>query len=287
MQRKLIFWSWLVTSVFSSTLSAEDIILYGSHQSSYQTQLLKHALSYLPDKNYQVVNFSGQLPKDRAFGFINKAKQLDVIYGGATMAREQIALPVRIPILKGLNGWRLPLVNKQRQALFDDIQTIAEFKRLVPGQFHSWSDTKVLESNNIRVEKGSNFEGLFLMLDKRRFDYFPRSIVEIQREYQAHKMLDITINNSVLIHYPTAYYYYVANNNQALAQDITYGLEQAINDGSFDQLFYRHYQAVLDNIKSDKLKVFSLKNPYLSDKTPLNRKELWISLNSFSDNIIQ
>ena len=104
-----------------------------------------------------------------------------------------------------------PLVNKKKHLLFKQVNSIEQFRKLVPGQFHTWSDTKVLESNNIRVEKGADFEGLFLMLDKERFDYFPRSVLEVDHEYEAHKLLNITIDSSVLVHYPTANYFYVAN----------------------------------------------------------------------------
>ena len=286
MRNKLV----LLISIFlffsSHRLFATEIVLYGTFKDSYQFELLKHALSYSPENNYQISNFNNRLPKDRAFDFMNKNEHVDVIFGGATIEREQKALPIRIPILKGINGWRVPLVNKKKHPLFKQVNSIEQFRKLVPGQFHTWSDTKVLESNNIRVEKGADFEGLFLMLDKERFDYFPRSVLEVDHEYEAHKILNITIDNSVLVHYPTANYFYVAKNNQALAKIITFGLEQALADGSFDQLFFKYFAEVIDRVKKNNVKIFSLKNPYLSEKAPLARKELWIPLPSSSSQII-
>lgn len=264
--------------LFPTASVAKNITLFGTNSQSYQFAQLLNALSYLPEKNYQLLNFDNQIPKDRAFDFMNHNKGIDVIFGGATQERENISTPIRIPILKGLNGWRMPLINKDNKDFFLTIKTMSDFKKLIPGQFHRWSDTKILESNNIHVAKGSDFEGLFQMLDKERIDYFPRSILEIDGEYQARKHLNIMIDKSLIIHYPTAYYFYVGKNNQTLADDILYGLEQAKADGSFDNVFVKYHGEVINNILKIKRRVFSLNNPFLSSETPLSRKELWIDL---------
>lgn len=264
--------------LFPAISIAKNITLFGTNSQSYQFAQLLNALSYLPEKNYQLLNFNNQIPKVRAFDFMNQSKGIDVIFGGATIERESISTPIRIPILKGLNGWRMPLINKDKKAFFSTIESMSEFKKLIPGQFHRWSDTKILESNNIHVAKGSDFEGLFHMLDKGRIDYFPRSILEINGEYQARKHLNIIIDKSLIIHYPTAYYFYVGQNNQELANDILFGLEQAIADGSFDNIFHKYHGEVINNIRKIKRRVFSLNNPFLSAETPLSRKKLWISL---------
>ncbi|MDO6444541.1 hypothetical protein Q4493_02010 [Colwellia sp. 1_MG-2023] len=259
-------------------LQAKELILFGTNSKSYQYEQLLNALSYFPEKHYQLSSYQGELPKDRAFDFMNINKGIDIVIGGATLARENKSTPIRIPLLKGLNGWRMPLINKNNQKLFTSIQTLAAFKRLIPGQFHRWSDTQILESNHIKVAKGSDYEGLFYMLDKGRIDYFPRSVLEIDAELQAHKHLNITKEKSLLIHYPTAYYFYVGKENSMLAHDISLGLEQAISDGSFNQIFFKYHDEIINDIRQTTRKVFSLKNPFLSDKTPLSRKNLWIDL---------
>ncbi len=266
---------------------AEEVVLYGTFPDSYQFKLLKHALSYRPEKHHQLINFEGKMPKQRAFDFMNEKQFVDVIIAGSTLEREQINLPVRIPVLKGLNGWRIPLVNKQQPRLFANIDSLAQFKQLVPGQYHSWSDTKILAHNGIQVEKGSLIEGLFHMLEKQRFDYFPRSVLEVFQEYEERKTLNIAIDNTSMIYYPTAYYFYVAKNNQSLADDILFGLESALADGSFDQLFYQHFGTIIENIRQQKRKVFSLVNPLLPDETPLSRQELWINLSPSAKTIFQ
>ena len=153
---------------------------------------------------------------------------------------------------------------------------MSDFKQLTAGQLHSWSDTKVLESNNIHVEKGSRYEGLFSMLEQGRFDYFPRSVLEVRGEYEKNKSLDIAIDPYSVIHYPTAYYFYVSKEKTTLAEDIYLGLEKSIADGSFEMIFSEYYGDIVARVGSEKRYVFQLKNPYLPPLTPLKRKELWL-----------
>jgi membrane-bound lytic murein transglycosylase MltF len=279
-----LFFLFLLTPTL---LQAKTLILFGTNSQSYQYEQLLNALSYVPEKQYQLSSYQGELPKDRAFDFMNLNKGVDIITGGATLARENKSTPIRIPILKGLNGWRMPLIHKNRENIFTNIQSLAAFKRLIPGQFHRWSDTKILESNNIQVAKGSDYEGLFYMLEKGRIDYFPRSVLEIDAELKAHQDLNILIDKRVLIHYPTAYYFYVGKDNPLLAHDILLGLERAISDGSFDKIFNKHHGEIVKNIRKTKRKVFSLENPFLSEHTPLLRKNLWIDLHPESPNLIE
>jgi hypothetical protein len=257
---------------------AQDIVMPGKDNSGYIVTLLKHVLSYHPDKNYQLKFYNANLPKLRVMELIEKNQGIDIIAGGATKAREDILLPIRFPLLKGLYGWRIPLISNERKNLFFNINSMTEFKKLIPGQLHSWSDTKILEGNGITVDKASNYQGLFTMLENQRFDYFPRSMIEVHWELENHKHHDIMIDPYSLIHYPSAYYFYINKNNKALATDILSGLESALVDGSFEKLFLQYYGNVITKVKSEGRKTFHLKNPLLSDKTPLERKDLWLDM---------
>jgi hypothetical protein len=258
-------------------------VVQGSERSNYYIDTLKHVLSYSPSKNYQLTFYNKNLPKSRVLNNIATNGGIDIIAAGATVEREQLLQPIWFPILKGLVGWRIPLVNKENSNLFSSNITAESFKKLTVGQLHSWSDTKILESNNIHVEKGSNFQGLFQMLAAKRFDYFPRSILEVQAELEDHKSLNITIDTNILLHYPTAYLFYVNKSNKSLAEDVAYGLEQSLKDGSFELLFNRYYGETISHATKDNRRVYHLKNPFLPTKTPLHRKELWLDLSTKND----
>lgn len=257
---------------------AQSVVLPGCDVDDYSAVILEHILSYQPENNYQLVYDCQGLPKNRVLKLIANNGGIDVISAGATTERDRLLLPVRFPILKGLNGWRIALVTKDNEDLFLKHATLPAFKSLKAGQLHRWSDTKVIESNGINVEKGSSYEGLFTMLENNRFDYFPRSILEVRWEYEKHKANNILIEPYRLIHYPTAYYFYVNKRNTKLAIDITFGLEKALKDGSFDKIFHRYFGAAIKKVQEENRTVISLNNPFLPAETPLSRAELWLGL---------
>lgn len=233
----------------SSSAKAEVVVHAGEDRDDYYVSLLKHVLTYSTHKNYKVKAFGTYIPKDRNFELLLNNDGIDVIFAGSTTEREQKYLPVRFPLLRGLNGWRIPLVQKDRENLFQHILTLKQFKKLKPGQFHTWSDTQVLLANNIDVIKGTDYEGLFGMLARGRFDYFPRSVLEINNEYTAHQNLAITIEPNVIIHYPTAYYFYVSKENLTLARELENGLELALQDGSLAKIFNHFYGDTINQVK--------------------------------------
>jgi len=273
-----IFLFSLILLPLSLNTLAQTVVIQGNERSDYFVDTLKQALSYSPNKNYQLKFYSKDLPKARVFKNIITNGGINIVAAGATTDREKILQPIWFPIVKGLFGWRIPLVNKEKSDLFLHKLSTEAFKKLTVGQLHSWSDTKVLESNNLRVEKGSNFQGLFQMLAANRFDYFPRSILEVQQDFDNHKSLNITIDKNILLHYPTAYFFYVNKSNKALADDVTYGLEQSIKDGSFERLFMHYFGDIVSRTVSENRRVYHLNNPFLPINTPLHRKELWLDL---------
>jgi len=268
----------LLLLFLSHNTLAQTVVIQGNERSDYFVDTLEQALSYSPNKNYQLKFYNKYLPKSRVFKNIATNDGINITAAGATIDRERILQPIFFPIVKGLFGWRIPLVNKEKSNLFLPELSREAFKKLTVGQLHSWSDTKILESNNLSVEKGSNYQGLFQMLAANRFDYFPRSIIEVQKEFDNHKGLNIAIDKNILLHYPTAYFFYVNKENKALAEDVTFGLEQSLKDGSFERLFKQYYGDIVNKTISENRIVYHLKNPFLPKETPLNRKELWINL---------
>lgn len=175
-------------------------------------------------------------------------------------------------------GWRIPLVTKKNVNLFANVKNVNDLRKFVAGQGYHWTDTQILEASNIKVERSYEFEFLFRMLGVGRFDYFPRSVVEIWGEFDAHKQMDIAIDQHIVIHYPAAFYFFTKKDNKKLADIIQRGLEVAIKDGSFDQLFYAFHQKEILKANLDMRKVIELSNPFLTPETPLNRKELWFTV---------
>lgn len=278
----LLFFALSLQAKTEKTLMAKKLpinVTYdGTSQKSYAKELLQHVLSYDQKNSYNLTAFGKNLPTMRAFDLLGKSNGLDITVAGATIKREQLALAIRFPIMQGLYGWRVPLVHEDNKDIFINIKNLEQFKQLKALQFHTWSDSETLRLNSIRLIKGSDVEGLYLMLDKKRADYFPRSVLEVDHDLAAHRNLAITKEQNTLIWYPKAMYFYVGKNQKAFAKVIRDGLELALNDGSLEKLFMRYYGDTITQLKNEQRRVFKLLNPLLSPLTPLERPELWLDL---------
>lgn len=252
----------------------------GEKRDFYHTELLNEVVKQFPDKSYVVKRYTDDLPHHRSFSYLEANKDIDIVIAYATQERDDKYRGIRIPILKGLNGWRTSVVHSDNIDMFKNVTTLEQFKAFVPGQFHTWTDYKILLKNGITSARGANFDGLYFMLHKKRFDYFPRSILTIDQElavFQTTKKLNVALEPYILIKYPTALYFYVNKANVELAQDINDGLENLIASGRFDKIFNRYFGEIIERIRSENREVFDLENPFLPASVPSERKELWLT----------
>ncbi|MCP2006403.1 substrate-binding periplasmic protein [Duganella violaceipulchra] len=202
--------------------------------------------------------------------------RIDIVGTMTSAEREAALLPVRIPMTRGLIGWRIGLVRGDHKDLLRDVRTVEDLKRFSTAQGHDWPDLEILRHSGLHVHPVAVYSGLFGMLNAGRIDWAPRSTNEIWAEAARHP--ELAIDSHIVLRYPTADYFFVNRNNPALAEAVRTGLEAALADGSFEQLFYLHYGRLLRNARFDQRLIIQLPNPLLSPQTPLGRKELWFSL---------
>ncbi|MDX1677738.1 hypothetical protein [Arsukibacterium sp.] len=199
---------------------------------------------------------------------------LDVIWTFTTSTREQELMPIRIPIDRGLLGWRLFLIKDEAQALFSTID-VQQLMLLRSGQGHDWPDLPVLEKNGFNVVPSSSYSGLFAMLKRGRILYFPRSVTEIWSEQHLYQQEGIRIEKRWALYYPAPLYFFVSRNRPELAADIESGLRTAINDGSMKQLFLQHFSNAIAQASLHQRQIVELKNHDLPAATPLTDTSLW------------
>jgi hypothetical protein len=200
---------------------------------------------------------------------------MDVVWSMTTVEREQRFAPVRIPIEKGLIGWRLAIIAQKNPDKLRSVKSVNDLKQFTACQGHDWPDTSILRENGLRVLTDSSYQNLFRLISTGPADFFPRSALEIWGELDAHKADGMIIDPYLVIHYQAAMYFFVKKTNQALADEITRGLEKAIADHSFERLFQSEYGEKLRKANLSGRRVIQLENPFLPPATPLSKKELW------------
>ena len=249
----------------------------GDRRFGYALDLLKLALSKAgPD--YRVELAESPMNQERQILELEAGRTIDVAPMPSSAERETRLLAVYLPINRGVLGWRLGLIRKGDAARLADVNTLDDLKRVRLAQGLHWPDTDILRANGIPVITGPSYEGLFKMIVGSRFDYFPRSVMEIWNE-QASNAAELEVEPRIALHYPYYASYYMLNRvNTRLAQIILQGLEKALADGSADRLFEQHHGESLRKAQLDKRVIIELKNPLVTPGTPVNRPELWYDL---------
>ncbi|WP_269533490.1 ABC transporter substrate-binding protein [Chitinimonas sp. BJYL2] len=215
------------------------------------------------------------IPQSRALRELAAGQGVDVMWSVTTREREHDLLPVRVPIYKGLMGWRVALVRADQRELLAKVRTIHDLRRFTAGQVGTWPDSDILIANALNVQTAVSFDSLFAMLRARRYDYCPRSVVEAWREAETFRAQGIVVDEHLLIRYPADSYFFVSRKQPQLARTIERGLMLALADGSFDALFRARFADVLKHLESSNRTVIRLDNPLLPEHTPLNDKRLW------------
>ena len=193
--------------------------------------------------------------------------------------RESEIRPIRVPIYKGLIGWRLFLSTEEWLSdIPNKVLSLAELKQAVIIQGHDWPDTEILAYNQFNVLSGSSYEGLFQILSLNRAELFPRSVIEIWDELDTYESSNIRLEHHTLISYPTASYFFVSPENKFLANIIENGLNKAHKDGRFEKLFNLYYQGTIRKSELINRQHYRLENPLLPKNTPLENKSYWFNL---------
>lgn len=264
------------------SLAADMVITYAKeegakdHRHEYFLDLLTLALnkvSETPKLQASVIT----MQQDRAIRQLTQGKGIDIFWTVTSVAREQQLLPIRIPLIKGLLGFRVLIIRKNDAEKFAAVRNASDLRGFVAGQGHDWPDTEILQNNGFNVITSTTYDGLFGMLEIGRFDFFPRGVNEAWQELDIYNIPEFIIDKNIMLYYPSPIYFFVNKENKALAKKIETGLLRAIADGSFDHLFFTHsaHQKMFALAQFEQRVVIPLKNPLLPPLTPLHDEKLW------------
>lgn len=271
------------SQVLGRTIVISDIV---DANGEYADAVIKMALAYHGDK-YDV-QYSGtgstSLTQLRQMELV-RAGRMHVLWAGTTPELEEKLRPVRVPLYKGLLGYRIFIIRQGDQARFNGIETLAEVRNLDLGQGRTWSDTLILEANGFEITKANKYDSLFHMVDGGRFDAFPRGVNEPWGEIAARPELNLTVEKNLMLVYKMPFYLFVGPDDAELERDLESGMRQAMKDGTFDKFFFNNpmVKDVLAKGNLENRRAFMLDNPLLTPETPLDDPLLWLDPYSLKD----
>lgn len=217
---------------------------------------------------YTVRQSTDVMQRERTLRELAEGGEINLNWTSMSAQDEARLRPIRIPIYRGLIGYRVLLIRKDRQPQFDKIDTLDQLKAVVGGQGFGWVDTDILRDAGLRVET-STLDSLFRMTQAGRIDYFPRGVVEAWAELQARRAddPDLAVERHLLLVYRSDFIFYTGKRNERLASTIEAGLCAAFRDGSYKRLFdaEQDVQEALGLARLAHRKVIRIENRHVSD----------------------
>lgn len=285
--RRVLAAAWCVLALLgwhSAAMAVDAYMLdYNFGRSDYRDRYTLHLLTAALDASvlkygpYEIRTSSLGMERDRLLQEMVKGDRVNLSAQITSPQWEESLIPIRVPVDKGLSGFRISLIDSRRQAQLSAVETLEQLKTLALGAGRQWSSTAVFLRAGFDVVPGNSTSGLHSMLGANRFLHFPRSIDEaiFEQKLYVQQFPALAIETSMTIYIPLPRYFFVAPNAPHLARRLDYGMHQLVADGRFDQIFHQFYDEMIAQVGLRKRRIFRLDNPFLSPKTPLANKAYW------------
>ena len=194
--------------------------------------------------------------------------------------REEQFQALYFPVYRGLMGMRLSIIRQDNIDDFSRINTLSDLTKIKAGQGTGWTNGKILAKNGISVVETRKTKNLFYMLEGGRFSFFPRGIIyDPWKDVESYPDLNLAVDPKILIQYELPMYFFVNKANTALEKKLTKAFNEIVANGEFFKLFFADPEIrkafELSDIRNRHL--IKLTNPFLTNKTPISRKELWFN----------
>jgi hypothetical protein len=199
----------LTSMAFALTAAADPEVLYypkraESPRWNYALGLVELALQE-SGRDYVLQPTADEMSQTRAARELELGN-INFIWTGTSAEYEQRFRAVRIPVLRGLDGYRICVIDPKRQSAFSAVETLDDVKQLTIGQDPGWSDVKILEAADLKVVTAP-YDALPNMVERDRFDCFLRGAHEAPNEVAKHPAL--AVENDLLIVYPFTSFFFV------------------------------------------------------------------------------
>lgn len=232
-------------------------------QKDYFVLLLKEICQSYQEKGITCSLIPVSLPMvlQRQLKSLDK-RLIDVVWTVTNQDRETNFLPIRIPLMNGLIGYRIAVVNNKHAPIFQKKYDLAKLKKLKLAQGRGWPDATILQNNGFNVVETAWYETLYKDTALGLFDYTLRGVLEVYSEFEKYNQNNIYIDQNLLFKYPSAMYFFVKKDNTKLAQQIQQGLESLIASGRFSALLmrFKNHQQALVQAKLEQRTIIELTN---------------------------
>lgn len=282
-----VFLVCLCCSSFQGEAADVIRIKYGSSsldlRGQYIENLMVRALRISQEKYgaFTIDRLKVELPSHGVLQALVDGEFINVSVAMTSNEWENKAIPIRIPVRRGIFKYRLLLVHKDNLEKYQNITNVKQLKELSVGLKRGWTIRSLLETLNFNIVEADSYDKIFEMLHKKRFAYTIRGIHEVYEELRLRKRFfdDLAVEPNLLLHMPAPSYFFVSPEYPRIAERLEYGLEKMVGSGELKQLFEQTFSKYIDILDLKNRRIIDVGNPLLPENTPLERKELWFDFN--------
>ncbi|QBF82782.1 hypothetical protein EXU30_08830 [Shewanella maritima] len=270
---KLCCIGWLLSATLASSVFASDKVIINLPLSKqdprydFSHRLLELILVQTTEQYgaTKLQHAPTTMTRDRTLQELKRGELVTVVPQVSLVEWQQQLIQVNFPLLKGIQGLRVFMVRKDLAPPLKDLSE-QQLKQLPTGLLPYWSVYPLLKNAGFKVVDGSEYQSLFNMLNRGRFDTFSRGINEAYNELEANHQQypNLSIDNSVLINIPILTVFYVSPKHPRLAERLEQGLLMLEQSGKLNELFYAEFCPDLMRAGIDKRRVIGINNPNLS-----------------------
>jgi hypothetical protein len=260
----------------NDTIKMLKPILGADKRADHKDEIITRALELtVPEFGpYEFETVNVDMTTGRALTETKSGELINLFIAPHSKVWDEGAIPIKIPIRQGLLSYRLLLVNKQHLHKFKNIENMDDLKHLIAGLQENWVTTSIFKELGFNLVVGHNFEGLFQMLDRGRFDYFPRAIYEIYDELNSRKskLQNVVIEPTLAIYLPTKTYVYVSPSAPRVAKRIEAGLSELLESGEMKQILETYYGEDILRANLSNRKIIKIENTDMKDDEDMNEQ---------------
>lgn len=209
--------------------------------------------------------------------------EFDLYFAGHSKERAEQLIQLPYPLTQGLLGLRVLVVNDDQPAPSSEAALKQQWQF---GSGLNWFDTDVLEHGGFNIVE-SDYANLWPMLERGRFDAFPRGVAEafVELDLQAQQGRQFYVSPDWLIAYPADFFIYLNQADAELAAQLQAGYLNAQANGSLDKLYQSHpaIREARDWLNNTDYQLIWLDNPFLEGQLPNIPRRYWIPARHFNN----
>lgn len=259
----------LLASTSHSTLAIDHIRVAGPMSATdkrglYKNEILKLTLDASTDRygEYTLSTSGPIVSRARARNLLIDGDIINLHVSTGIEFFEFSSITIRANLRKGLSSFQMLLVPSINQDAFKNVNTLDRLRQFKAGIMPNSNLGMQLEVEGFTVEESHDFDGLFQMLAGQRYDFTARGTNEAYKEINSGLPAfdSLVIVPDVAIYTPMSTYIFVSRNYPKIAERINYGLRVLRNNGTFDDIFFKHYGESLKKAGLLNRKIITINN---------------------------